>query len=605
MKKTPKWYYAVLIFIPLFIVLSIELFLRTIDYGKDLSQWYEITEEKLILNPNIGARYFSNVKNFPHSNHDSFDKKKKPGSFRIFVFGGSTTAGFPYQPNGSFSRYLNDALKLQYPKIHLEVINLGITAVNSYTILDLLPDVIEQNPDLIIIYAGHNEFYGALGVGSTESVGNSRSLIKLFLFMNKFKITQLIKNTINAAVSLFKDSSSDYSGGTLMSRMAAEKSIKLNSNLYKQSVNQYKNNLDEILNKLNNKNIPVIIGTLVSNLRDQKPFFSFDDDSISANKFYNDGVTQLKNSNFSDADSLFSLARDLDGLRFRAPSEFNKIIKTLSSKYQLYFVDIAEKFNEVSPYNIVGNNLMVDHLHPTLEGQQLIGKLFFNKIIENKIVAAGKNINNIDSLVKTNFAFSKLDSISSELRILNLLNDFPFVEKKIINIFESIELISFIDSLAYKIVKENLNWEKAHQQAYQYYLQQNQIENFIDELKVLTSQYPYKLIYYNFAAQELIKRKMYDEAFIFLFERYKIKPDDFSTKWLGNISLSQNKIPEAIKYLNESISLNNKDPQVFYNFAITNLKAGNLDTAILSVQNCLELKPDYPNARQMLLQLTK
>ena len=28
-----------------------------------------------------------------------------------------------------------------------------------------------QEPDAVLIYAGHNEYYGALGVGSTESLG--------------------------------------------------------------------------------------------------------------------------------------------------------------------------------------------------------------------------------------------------------------------------------------------------------------------------------------------------------------------------------------------------------------------------------------------------
>ena len=608
MKKAPKWYYAVLILIPIAIIILTELLLRSIDYGKDMSQWHEIIEDKLILNPDIGARYFSNVKNYPHSNHDSFDRIKRQNTFRVFVFGGSSTAGFPYQPNGSFSRYLNDALNYSFPNKNIEVVNLGITAVNSYTILDLLPGVIDQKPDLVIIYAGHNEFYGALGVGSTESIGNSRAIVKFYLFLNQFKLTQLVKNIISTTVNLFADKSDNTKGGTLMARMASEKAIRINSEIFNKGVEQFENNLSEILSLFKEENVPTIIGTLMSNLKDQKPFISFKEDATNANEAYREGMVSLEAGNFAKADSLLSTARDLDGLRFRAPSVFNAIIKKLSLNHNIDLIDLEKEFNQASPYEIVGNNLMVDHLHPTLEGQQIIGKLLFNRILEKKYttdVNANFEIEKLDSMVKSNFDFSDLDQKASEFRIINLLNDYPFVETKNSEVLNRIKLNNRIDSLAFKMVKENLNWERAHQEAYKYYLSYNQIEKFVKELNVLTSQYPYKLNYYNFAAQELITRKSFDEAELFLSERYRIKSDDFSTKWLGNINLSKNKIPEALKYLSESISLNPRDAQVYYNFAIANIKLRNFDAAVSSIQNCLKLKPDYPNAQQLLKQLTK
>jgi lysophospholipase L1-like esterase len=608
MKKAPKWFYAVLILIPITMIVGTELLLRSLNYGKDLSQWYEITEDKLILNPDIGARYFSSVKNYPHSNHDSFDKVKRQNSFRVFIFGGSSTAGFPYQPNGSFSRYLNDALNYSFPNKKIEVVNLAITAVNSYTVLDLLPGVIEQKPDLVIIYAGHNEYYGALGVGSTESIGSSQTIVKLYLFLNQFKLTQLVKNILSSTINLFSNETENIRGGTLMARMASEKAIRLNSETFNNGVEQFRDNFEDILSLLKEKRIPTLIGTLVSNLKDQKPFISFKEDSISAEGVFQEGLHNLEIGSLSKADSLFSLARDLDGLRFRAPSTFNAIIKKLSIKYNTGLIDLDNEFKKISPYNIVGNNIMVDHLHPTLEGQQIIGKLLVKKIIDEKYI---KDINTIfeieklDSLVKSNFDFSDLDKKAAEFRIINLLNDYPFVKEKRTDAISKRVLNNKIDTLAFKIVKENLNWEKAHQEAYKYYLSTNQIEKFVGELSVLISQYPYKLTYYNFAAQELITRKRFDDAEVFLSQRYRIKPDDFSTKWLGNINLSKNRIPEALKYLNESISMNPKDAQVYYNFAIANLKSGNLNAAVISIKECLKIRHDYPSAQQLLIQLTK
>ena len=180
-KKTPKWYYAVLILIPIIFLIVLEIFLRIINYGYNFDQWVDAGQGKYIINPNIGRRYFTSGDFNPNTIEDAFDQHKKADSFRVFVLGGSSAEGFPFNPMGSFSRYIRRRLELVYPNTKIEVVNISMTAVNSYTVLDLMPGVLDQKPDLILIYAGHNEYYGALGVGSVQSYGSSRTIIKLML----------------------------------------------------------------------------------------------------------------------------------------------------------------------------------------------------------------------------------------------------------------------------------------------------------------------------------------------------------------------------------------------------------------------------------------
>jgi hypothetical protein len=56
-------------------------------------------------------------------------------------------------------------------------VNLAMPAINSFSLLDMTPEALAQKPDALIIYCGHNEFYGALGAGSTESLGRWRGVI--------------------------------------------------------------------------------------------------------------------------------------------------------------------------------------------------------------------------------------------------------------------------------------------------------------------------------------------------------------------------------------------------------------------------------------------
>jgi len=609
-KKYQFWYYLVIILIPVFFFVFLEIGLRIFNYGRDNSQWVQITETKQMLNPDITGRYFFNIKDLPQSNNDAFDIVKKESSFRVFVMGGSSAAGFPFSPNGTFSRYIRDRLELLYPEKNIEVINIAITAINSYTIRDLLPEVIKQKPDLIIIYAGHNEYYGAFGVGSTENIGNSRKFVNFLIWLNKFKSVELLRNLLNSVGNLFNSEANNNSqrGGTLMARIVKEQLIPFNSESFNIGLEQFKGNFEDIFQMTREANIPVIIGSLVSNLKDQKPLVSVNDGEYeAADTIYKRAQTQLKLGKISLADSLFRYAKDLDALRFRAPEKINSIIKELATKYQYVLVNIDSAFNANSPDRIVGNNLIVDHLHPSLGGYLLTGKIYFEAMEKFDFLPEGNRLQitdlDQDSIVKNNFAFSRLDSVISKIRLTGLMNDWPFVENPDFSFLKGIELKDKIDSLAYKVAVENTNWEKAHSEAASYYLSKKDYQNFAKEMHVVVSQYTFKLEDYDFAASQLINAKEYDLAFGFLTKRYKEAPDAFSTKWLGNINLNKGKVDDAIKFFQESIQYNESDAQVFYNLAGAYIKKNDYSNALTAIKNCMKINPDFPLAKNLESQL--
>lgn len=603
-KKNPFWFYIVLVVIPLIFLVILEVILNFSGYGKNLDQWIETEDNRIGLNPDIAARYFTNIENYPSSNNDSFEPNKDNNTFRIFVLGGSTTAGFPFSPNGTFPRYLRDYLGTHYGEINFEVINLGITAVNTYTLLDIIPGVLEQSPDLIIIYTGHNEYYGALGVGSTQKFGSSPNLIYLYLSLNKFKLFQLMKDFTSWIFNLFSERVEMDTQKTLMTGMAFEKSIEYESDLYLKGVSQFETNLENILSKISSRNIPVMIGTLSSNLRDQKPFISTSFKGNAAEDIFRSGREEFNRGEYKSADSLFNLAKDLDGLRFRAPNKFNFVIKSLSAKYKSILVDIESNFKEISEGKIVGNNIMVDHLHPNLEGYRLMARSFFNTIVEKGLLInfSTAKINSLnDSTVISNFGYSKLDSLIAQFRINNLLNNWPF---KTGNVKKSPSKPSDkIAKLAYEVVFENMNWRSAHQEAYRWYLSKKDFQNFSREIRVILSQYPYKYNYYNYAAEKLLENEQYDLAWYFLVNRNKFSPDAFSTKWLGNIYLKYNQNNEAIKFLEQSLRLNPNDDQALFNIGLAYYRIGKNEPAKKYFETCLIVNPNHKSAKSLLQKL--
>lgn len=607
-KPPKKLFYVILILIPFLFFFIIETALRVFDYGYSYDQWVEATDGRLILNPDIAHKYFHITESVPSSNQEVFDAVKKDNSFRIFVLGGSSAAGYPFTPNGSFSRYIHDRLSLAYPESKIEVINCSMTAINSYALRDMIPGIIEQKPDLILIYAGHNEYYGALGIGSMESLGTSRSIVNLVISLEKYRTFQLIRNILNNTFKFFSKENNAPSG-TLMARMAQNQFIGLDSDIYQKGILQFKGNMKDILELTKEAKVPVILGTLTCNLKDQYPFVSVSSKKYpTAEKIFKKAKTELKQDNIKKADSLFRFAKDLDALRFRAPSAINKIIKELGKEYNYDVLDIDSAFESISPDHIVGNNLMIDHLHPTLSGYQYMGKVFFDEMKKLNLLPKTPPINLSDeiqdSITIKNFNFSRLDSVIADYRIKLLKNDWPFKNKNSkLPSSSVIDPKNDIDSIAVKLLDNKIIWEEAHRKAAAIYLKRKNIPLFLKEMDVLIAQYPVITEYYNYAVNALLPLKNYDMAVKYLREGYEIKPTAFITKWLGTINLYKNKLDSAKYFLKKSLYFDNKDPQVWYNLAGVYVNEKNYKKALELVKEATSLKSNYTEAAALQKQL--
>ena len=266
------------ILIPFVILLLLELSLRIFQYGNNLRLFVEFPENKnfLVFNPDASRKYFTNKEFATVGNVEPFKKKKEEGTLRIFVLGESTTAGYPYFHNGSFHRWLQYRLIHTFPGKRIEIINVSLTAVNSYTLFGFAKEIVNYKPDGVLIYIGHNEYYGAMGVASTNKIGGNPYMINLILKLRELRLTQLITNLYEKIAGPHLTGS----GGTRMKMMVADEQIPYNSKLFNRGIKQFQSNIDKTLNLFNKYNIPVFISNLVCNEKDLKPFVSIAVDSI-------------------------------------------------------------------------------------------------------------------------------------------------------------------------------------------------------------------------------------------------------------------------------------------------------------------------------------
>ncbi len=416
--------------LPFVAIIFVEIALRIAGYGVDEPLFHEadvgeyVPHDYLVMNPKVAMRYFK-TKGFEADNQsDKFLKVKTDSTFRIFIQGASTIVGFPYYGSGSFPRLLKHRLSQTFPDKNIEVINTGITAVNSYTLWDLTDEIIEQKPDLVIIYAGHNEYYGALGVGSSSFMGSHPILIRTFLAMKDFRLLKLLGDQYAKLLSSGKEQLK-VGESTLMEVMAREQRIPYDSDLYQAGIEQFESNLTRILEKYQSHNIPVILSTLVSNEKDIKPFISDSSQNQNADSAYYLGRKYLA-ENLDSAQKYMGLAKEWDLLRFRAPEKINETIHRLAQEYGTHLVDMKKIFEERTREGIVDDELLSEHVHPNVRGYFLMADAFYHTMRGINLPNDWTGYTSYDEALQ-DLPVTRIDSLKGKYVIDDLKQSWPYV----------------------------------------------------------------------------------------------------------------------------------------------------------------------------------
>ncbi len=441
------WAFRVIAMVlPLCLLVIIELVLRWVGYGHDTRLFIRYPDDPRywVMNKYAAERYFTDTVNETRGGIEPFLVDKPAGTFRIFVLGESTTAGYPYFHNGSFHRWLEFRLMHEYPGLHFEIINVSLTAVNSYTVLDFGSQVMSYQPDALLVYTGHNEYYGALGVGSTSHIANSRWLVWTMVNLRRLRLVQWLGRLWSGLRSRVRGSSAaPDQRENLMQRMAADQRIVLGSPAYAAGILQFRENMDELCRITQTLGVPVFLSTVVSNLRDQRPFIGSGGDASGAaggadasfaargaDRAFAAGDSAWRAGDYATAKRDYVAARDADLLRFRAPSAIDSVIRVLAGEYSnVHLVDALERFEAASPHGVVGHETLLEHVHPNLYGYALLSDAFYRSMMAAHLFSSPHAPDSLgfDSLL-VKMPVTAVDSLDGAYTILMLKSRWPFNE---------------------------------------------------------------------------------------------------------------------------------------------------------------------------------
>jgi tetratricopeptide (TPR) repeat protein len=570
--KKKRIFWGVTISLPLLMFLLLEISLRALDYGGNLSLFIDGPpgyEKYLRCNPDVARRYFYVQSNVPNPPKQLFLKQKPQNGYRIFVLGESSTAGFPYGNNASFPNILGRGLSRAFPEKNIEVINVAMSAISSYALLDLLDEILQQAPDALLIYTGHNEYYGALGVGSAVSLGNSRWLINASLSLQSIKTFLLLRSFIGwlqmqLSRVLYQGTEIDPSS-TMMEKIVAEQTIPYGSRLYEAGKSQFEENMEAILRKAAGNRVPVVLSELVSNVRDQEPFISVEDKEGQSAKSVFSLARRLESSGeFEGAKQNYKKAKDLDALRFRAPEEFNDILRKLAGKYSLPIVPTVSYFEKRSPNGLIGGTLILEHLHPNEEGYYLLAKAFYETIQKSRMISTNWPADSITQ--EKEQGVTELDSVYGALVIRQLKGSWPFQPKSLPNRFlQNYQSANHVEEIAFRVLQGgNFSLESGHMELGEYYAKRGELDKALSEYDALITSIPHEMEFYQKAATVLLTKKEYERASQLLRRSLKYKESDFANKWIGQIALMKKDNKEAISFLEKA---DGRDIQVVFNLS--------------------------------------
>jgi tetratricopeptide (TPR) repeat protein len=551
------------VIIPVIILLLPEGLLRITGYGDDLSLFIQNPTEGydryMMVNPEVGKKYFQKFEYTAPAN-DIFLKDKPVNTFRIFVMGSSVVFGFPYDRNLMFSRILHQQLEDAYPDKKIEMVNTSITAINSFTLLDFIDEILEYQPDAILMYEGHNEFYGAFGIGSNETMSRYRGLTRLHITLMDSRLYQLMRNIINSTTRRIAGNNKESVHGTLMKRMAERKAILLNSKEYKVAMDRYRQNMGDLLEKAHKKNVPVFLSDLVSNICGMEPFCSNADDTLEAAvTVYEKAKLAVVNQHHETALQLYYRAKDLDCIRFRASEDINRIINELCEEYDVIKVPMLSWFQDHSPQKLIGNNYMTEHVHPNIDGIFLMAEAFFNEITQSGILGKKNEYHTYTGeYYKRNWGYSAFDTLLAYHRIRLLKGFWPFVKEDQGDYDYRINYQpeNFPDSLAFEVNRSpgllaaDMRLELARQ-----YEERGQIYAAYREYEALIRTNPYIAINYRDAARCLLALEDLPRALKYFHKSLEYEDSYFACYRIAEICMIMGDYEGAIKYFEKSFYL--------------------------------------------------
>jgi lysophospholipase L1-like esterase len=335
------------------------------------------------------------------------------GGLRVLVVGASTVQGYPHPTRLAAPAFLQSLLTSTLGR-PVDVLNLGITSLASFPIARVVEEAIPTlNPDLIVIYTGHNEFYGVYGVASLRQGGPWPWTRHLHLALLQCRLAGLLGRLITP-LQPTRDP-----GATLIAAMGTAGRVPPGAPARARARRQLRASLDQIVALCQSQGVALVLCSPVGNdvgfapdsstvhlsakhrrqwQRLRPRILSLVEQSkppagevlrLLAPEITRDNAEAIflrarglvAQGAFAAARAQFAAARDADPMPWRAPSDLVQVVRDVAAEHHVPLAAVDRRFAAASADSLVGWNLLVDHVHPSVTGQILLARSVVDALV--------------------------------------------------------------------------------------------------------------------------------------------------------------------------------------------------------------------------------
>ncbi|HPY87577.1 MAG TPA: hypothetical protein PLG34_06315 [Spirochaetota bacterium] len=585
----------IFIFIYILLILSVmvifEFALRASNFGINTNLFIYLKDIKYyVMNKSFINKYYSHSKKtLSEQEKVLFKKDKERNVRRGFVLGGSTAEGFPYYSNNSYSKILENALNYSSNDIiKYEIHNLGFSAMSSYYVADIGKKLLKYRPDFLIIYSGHNEYYGTI----TAKNGTSHIKNKIYLYLKEFKIVQLLLKILNINYKVDVEE-------TLMESQFDDQINEYDEEIDRDVAHNFIKNINNVVKMYSKRSIPVFIIDPISNIIDMPPFErNKDEEYLLKIKHFEDVINngnkveiekifkqeslnnnirkdssliylyaragEILGDNSEDIEKRYLNAKDFDNIPFRVRSSINlklkEYIKGNENNKNLFYVNLYDELKNKYGYKIFSNQIFCDHLHFNEQGNILLAFKIIEKMSEFYKISNEK-LNyffneNSGNIYKKMF-YSPLSQYISYKKIDNIINTTLFKNQLIL--YKNNPLLKHNNPIVEntELMNKIINIDQKYLFSFylKYLFENNEYDKYIETVNSMDILFPGYYKNYILFAQYLILKQDYNKARRYLAMAYILSNKDKKIK-KEILNMYKFNIEEDIKnYFEEIISV--------------------------------------------------
>lgn len=360
---------------------------------------------------------------------DSFAQEKAPSEFRIFCLGGSTVQGRPFAIETSFTTWLELSLRAADPNRAWEVVNCGGVSYASYRLVPILEEVLDYEPDLIVVYTGHNEF---LEDRTYAHVKYMPQLVarpcELVLRTRTYTLLR------EAFVGLRGPSDEAARDGRPVLKTEVDAMLEYRGGLEqyhrddkwrRDVIEHFRFNLRRMVDMARDAGVPLVLVNPVANLRDSPPFKAEHREGLTVEELkrwkalvaeaaehhdtnVHQAATVLEKAlaiddqhaglqyllakcydasgNLDRARRAYMEAKELDVCPLRILEPMNQLVLDVARQTATPLVDVRKLYEDLTESGIPGGYGLLDHVHPSTAGHQLIANALADELVRQGFV---------------------------------------------------------------------------------------------------------------------------------------------------------------------------------------------------------------------------